>query len=85
MDGLVLFAKVPLAQAEVIIPRTCCMPDISYRMSDLIEMGKGRRLESGCTGRARREEELPHTNLRNGTFVVYSGTEMITSLLNGVQ
>lgn len=32
--------QVPLAQAEKIIPRTCCVPDAFWSMSDLTEMGK---------------------------------------------
>lgn len=37
--------QVPLAQAEKIIPRTCCMPDIFCRMSRFDRNGK--RQEAG--------------------------------------
>lgn len=77
--------QVPLAQAEKIIPRTCCMPDIFFRMSDLTVMGKSKRLESGCTKRVRREEELLHTNPRRGTFAVYSGAERSSPLCSWAQ
>lgn len=68
--------QVPLAQAEKMIPRTCCVPEAFCRMSGVTEMGEGKRLGWACPGRARRGGELPHTHPERGIFVVYSGREI---------
>lgn len=71
--------RVPLAQADKIIPRTCCVPDAFCRMSDLTEMGKGWQVGCGCTRKARMEEELP----RPVPGEARSGAGMISSLSVG--
>ena len=56
--------QMPLAKAEKIIPRTCCVPDAFCRMSHWTKMAKGKRVGWGCAKRTRRGEEPPHTNPR---------------------
>lgn len=50
-------------------------------MSDLTEMGKSKRLESGCTKRLRKEETATYQSQERHVCSLLWGREMITSLL----
>lgn len=76
---------MPLAQAEKIILRTCCVPDAFCRMSDLTEIAKGEKMGWGCARMTRRGEELPYTIPGNYFCRILWSTEMTSSLLSGVQ